>query len=712
LYLAILSYFGALLLSTIFGIDPMRSWWGNQERMNGLFTLLHFLAWLTMAVGLLKTWADWKRLLNYQVVLSAIMALIAMMQKANPNLLMFPAGPRVGGLLDNPIYMAAYQIFNLFFLALLFWRVPSRNARIVYVIIGFLDIIAFILAQSRGALVGLGAGIVAFALYVGIFSPSKKTKKVVFGGLAVLMLAYGALYAFRDVPFIATSPLARLTNFNATVSTRLIAWKIAWAGFLDRPITGWGLDNFHIIFNAKFNPESLRFGQYETWFDRSHNTVLDVLSMTGILGFITFFAMYGAIFYSTWHAYRKKWIDLPIAAILFSLPIAYFVQNLFVFDHPAGFSMSFLLFGLIIAATKGEFVGERDPETVKAVKTEGHRDAPLIMFTVIQLLAVFLVYRTSYLPFEASRISLQGNSVFSFNPAMAYNYAKTASEIPTMYKDEQSFLLSRNVISVVAGGQFNRIPQWQEIYALAKALCEEEVRRHPNNTHPLYIYARLAQEILPLIPSESATALEMYKRAIASSPKRQQLHYGLARLYLQLGQLDNAIQVFKDVRDFDPDNGMGSWNYGLTLMYDKAAQTNDESIRLEGAKEIKKAIEAPFPYALLSSRELMPLFDAFIMLKDADGLGRVVDQLTKSQYPVADTATYAQLALKMHLVGLEALAVKILAFAETVAPGTNEAYNKLLNPAPPIAPEPPVLGEGTQTLEATTRTTSGVGPRR
>ena len=107
LYVAIAAYFVALLLSVIFASDPLRAWWGNQERMNGLFTLLHFLAWLTMAVGLIKTWGQWRKLLNYEIVLSVFMAIVALLQKVYPNILLFPASPRVGGLLDNPIYMGA-----------------------------------------------------------------------------------------------------------------------------------------------------------------------------------------------------------------------------------------------------------------------------------------------------------------------------------------------------------------------------------------------------------------------------------------------------------------------------------------------------------------------------------------------------------------------------------------------------------------------------
>jgi len=360
LYFGILAYFIAIALSVVFAADPFRAWWGNQERMNGLFSLLHFLAWFTMAIGVLKNWTDWRRLLNYQIALSGIMAIVAIMQKINPNLLLFPAGDRVGGLLDNPIYMAAYQIFNLFFLALLAWKVRDRRWWWFYGVVGVLDVIAFFLTQSRGGLFGLGVGMIVFTLFLGLFHKKKKVKVALFSAIALLFVIYGTMFAFRGTDFIHNSPFKRYVNIGTSLTTRSIAWDIAWNGFLEKPITGWGFDNFHILFNEKYNPESLRFGQYETWFDRAHNTVLDVLSMTGLVGFLTFAFIYVAIFYSVIRAYKKEWIDLPIAAILFSLPVAYFFQNLLVFDHPAGFSMSFLLYGLIVAATSGEFVGMKE----------------------------------------------------------------------------------------------------------------------------------------------------------------------------------------------------------------------------------------------------------------------------------------------------------------------------------------------------------------
>lgn len=707
---AILWYFVAVALSVVFAVDPMRAWWGNQERMNGLFQLMHFLAWFVMMTGVMRTWDEWKKLLRFEVCIAGFMAIIAMLQKLNPNLLMFPAGPRVGGLVDNPIYMAAYQIFNLFFLGLLWWKETVKGWKWAYGFIAILATIAFFLAQSRGALLGLAVGLLAFACYIGIFSKNKKHKLAVFGGLAALVLGYGGLYLVKEVPLIKESPLYRLVDFNASVTTRLIAWDIAWKGFKERPLTGWGFDNFHIIFNQHYNPQSLRFGQYETWFDRAHNTVLDVLSMTGIFGFIGFIAIYLAIFYSSYRAFKKGWIDLPIAAMLFSLPIAYFVQNLFVFDHPAGFTMSYLLFALVVGATHGDFVGEKSKEEIKE-EAAGRHEAPWNTYILVTVISVFVVWTCSIMPFRISMIALKSNAVISSNPQMGINLAKEAENFGwTPYIDEQSFLLSRNLISI-AGAQPGAVksPIWQDGYQLAKQLGLEEIARHPKNTHPRFILARLAQEAFVGASSEGQVSLDQYQEAIKLSPMRQQLHFSLARLYLMAGRVDDALAVLKNVTTFDPDAGEPFWNYGLSLLYDKKDVQG-------GVDALMKSQTLAYPYRFQSGRELSVLTDALIVSGNEEVFKRFTTKLSDTDYfPRLSAAEYAQIAARFNQAKKEAWRDAFLAAAKELEPGTLAEYTKILTaPAATTTTQAPTPTSTVQAVTPTTQIATGTykGPRK
>gem|GEM_PF-494926 len=621
LYGAIIAYFVAILLSVIFAVDPQRAWWGNQERMNGLFTVLHFLLWLTMTVSVVKTWKQWRSLLIYEIVLSGIMACVSLLQIPFPKLLMFPAGPRVGGLVDNPIYMAGYQIFNLFFIVLLWLKSGNTSFKIFLAAVALLDIGAFLAAQSRGALVGLAVGVAVFVAVYAIFSNSRKTRMTVISIGLVCALAYGLVFAFRNTDAISHSFLNRLTNFSVTTETRFIAWRIGWQGFLERPLTGWGYDNFHILFNAKYNPVSLEYGYYETWFDRAHNTVVDALAMTGLFGAITYFGLFGTLFYSVYRAFRKKWIDLPSASIFVALPSAYFVQNLFVFDQPAGFTMSFLLYGLIIAATSGSFIGVKGEVADEKEKSKPQA-IPWGVFSVVMVGCLVIVWRYSVLPFRASYYSIKSNNYFAGGVLpVAYDYAVKAAAIPTPYDDEQTFLQSRNLISLVDSGAIpGKYQDWRKWHDLIVDITQRHLANHPENTHPHFIFARFLHAFSSLVPEDATLAEQQYKEAIRTSPKRQQLYYSLAQFYLAHNRKEEALDYFKQALAFDPNVGESHWYVGLSEMF-------DFSNIQEGAKEIAAALSAKAPYGLKDTREAMALTMAYEALNDKDGFRSVLKML-------------------------------------------------------------------------------------
>lgn len=633
LYYAIIAYFLALALSTITSVDPLRSWWGNQERMNGLFTLLHLFAWLTMAVGLLKHWVDWKRLLNYEVALSVFMALVTILQKPFPKILIFEASERVGGLLDNPIYMGSYQIFNLSFIALLYLKTKHRVLRTFYLIAAVVDLVAFFLTQSRGAFFGLLAVIGTFALYYSLFTKSNKARLSILGAAAASFGLYVLAYIFRASAFVSSNPiLNRLTNLQATTETRLIAWDIAWKGFLERPLTGWGFDAFHILFNLKYNPRSLEYSYYETWFDRAHNTVMDVLAMTGIFGFITYVSIFVVLILLVWKARKKGWIDLPIAAILTALPVGYFLQNLFVFDHPAAFSMSYLLFGLVIAATRPSFIGEKEETEVleeRRKRSEAKtRSAPWVAFTILQVIMLIIVWRYSVLPFKASMLSISANNYLRAGRLdEGFAFIRRAGKIPTPYVGEQAFLLSRDLIELKSRGSLQTYPEWQEVYAYAKEVNERHLEDHGRNAHPLFVYARLVHELVPIQPEgtraqEAALAERLYLRAIELSPKRQQLFFGLARFYSQIGESQKSYETLKRAVSFNENVGESWWYYGLVAWLELGKEE-------EGTKALIRAVDASDPFALRNVQDALYLARAALVQEDDETLRSVIPLLPK-----------------------------------------------------------------------------------
>lgn len=664
LLLAILAYFLAMGLSVVFSIDPLRSWWGNQERMNGYFTLLHFLGWLVMVVGMLRTWKDWELFLRAQVFIGGVVALTAIWQRwVNSELFFYKAGDRVGGVLDNPIYMGMYQMFTFFLLALLAFKTRIRGWWLAYGALGLMAVSAFGASQSRGPLVGLFLGLFAFAVFFGITSKQRRNRIASVSLVVTAIISYGALYLARGTELVKRLQLDRFVDFSSSTSTRLIAWRIAWEAFLENPLRtvfGWGFDTFHIIFNTHYNPISLRYSLYETWFDRAHNTVLDVLSMTGALGLLTYLGIFVVLFWSVYRAYTRGWIDHVFASFLVALPVAYFVQNLFVFDHPAGFVLSYLMFGLAIAATSPGFLASSIPHDQEA-KT---RALPAWVLVPVFLGAGLLVWRASILPFRASYLTIKASQLFP--QATALEAIKESMKIWTPYRDEQVFLLTRALVGV--GSSLTKVPQWEEWIAIAKAAGKEETDRHPKNSYIRYVYARLLSDTAEFVPGQAAEAEEQFKQALVYSPKRQQLHEGLARLYISQGRMDDALAQIRQIQEVDPENGYGDWLLGLTYLFDLQREQ-------DGARAVVSAIEKPYPYAPSNIREIVPIFHAYRILGRGAELDRWADRIKADDTGSGD-GPYYQFAYQSRLAGRKDLEARFVEQVERLFPGAKQRYEQ------------------------------------
>ncbi len=645
---AIVFYLAAIGFSSIFGVDPARSWWGNQERMNGLFSLLHFLAWLLMATGLIKTWAQWRRLLNFELALSVIMAFVSILQIPFPKLLLFPVGDRIGGLLDNPIYMAAYQIFNIFFALWLLVKAPAKSTKGIYACIIVVQFIAFFLAQSRGALVGVAAGLITMAIIIGATQRDKRIKRGVLGAIAIAFVAYGILFGLRNTSFVQHSPFERITTgFTVIPEPRLIAWRIAWEGFKERPLFGWGFDDFHILFNLKYNPQSLRYSQYETWFDRSHNTVMDVLAMTGLLGLIGFVAVYLALFWSLYRSYREGRLDSISLAVLGGLPVAYFVQNIFVFDHPAAFTMSYLLFALVVGVSSHHFhVPGAEPKDSPAPALGKSHDFPAITFCLVELIALAIVWRFSVLPFQASRTMIQANSAMSMRPArydLALELFRQARAIPTPYTDEQAYLAAKDLTDQAQDPSLRTSPVRDALLSLSNEVMQEELVKHPLSTNMLFLAARYYQELAIFNPTYTQMAANLYQKALTTSPKRQQLFFALADFSYRQNQIDQGLAYEKQAMQADPELGQGHLAYGISLLYRKHDQAN-------GAKEILLSQSVAFPYGLTLT-ELPTVVDAAFIAKDQAALKYLIEHYSGLGISDQYVSFYASLAQRLSAQG-------------------------------------------------------------
>jgi len=355
------------VLASLFAYDPQSAFWSNYERQEGGFQMLHYWLFFILLNLLFKTKKDWTRLFMVSIIAGTGMVLYGifsiilpenffgpytslMQGTSNPGFwsMLLNKSIRFQGSLGNPAYVAPYLMFIIFYTLYLWWdkkiRINSRSFWYLFLVLFFT--LFFVLSQTRGAFLGLIAGIFAFLIY--LILSNKNLKKAGILGMVILIILGGIVYFYRNSNFIQNLPGSRFLQISfkeRTAQTRFWTWQSAWKGFKERPILGWGPENFPAVFDKYFDQRHYLVNTpSETWFDRAHSVIFDYLAETGILGLLSYLGIYVVfylIFFRSIKIYNelknKKNLskDLPNDLqwnLLFSILIAYFVQNLIIFE--------------------------------------------------------------------------------------------------------------------------------------------------------------------------------------------------------------------------------------------------------------------------------------------------------------------------------------------------------------------------------------------
>ncbi len=359
---------GAILLATAFAYDPVMAFWSNYERAEGSFQFLHYLLFFVLLGGLFTERGHWKALMWTSVVAAGGVALYGVFSALSPDAFLGPYGGaeqpflqrlfsgayRFQGSLGNAAYVTPYFIFIAGYIAWLWHSAQTRLKAALFGILGLLlSGVFFVLSGTRGAFLGAVAGLGVAAVYYAWKQP--RVRRYIVGALAIGIVAFGGLFALRNDPRIAALPGARFLQLDftqLTAQTRFWTWNSAFQGFKDRPLLGYGPENFSVVFDKHFDPRHFKPGVGgETWFDRAHNIVLDYLASTGIVGFAAWLSFIILIFVQVARVIRQRSLSTFEEALLIGLPVAYVVQSLFLFDVLPILMNLIIVAALALAAT-------------------------------------------------------------------------------------------------------------------------------------------------------------------------------------------------------------------------------------------------------------------------------------------------------------------------------------------------------------------------
>jgi len=547
LTLSVLFWLLALFLSSIFGTDFLRSFWGNFERMSGWFTLAHFAVYFLIVTSLFKTWAEWKWLLRWSLLCSLIVGLTGLNFLLSDKSIMKIGG---GGSLGNQIYLANFVLFFIFIAWYLFRKEEKKVWKILsalYIVVG---IYIMMYNGKRGPFVGLLAGVFVAAFLYSLFTKIKKWRVIGLSVFAFLIIGGGLIFAFRQTTFVgnlpAIGPIAKTSLTTGTAETRLIAWGIAWEAFKEKPVFGWGVENFYYAFNKYYNPRSLEHGYYETWFDRSHNIFLDYLSTTGLIGFLSYLSIFAACIWVIIKRFRQKVIQLDELVFFTIFLVGYAVQNFFVFDHLSSYLVFFVVLSLI------NFFDEDKKNLLEKVKEKiSQKIVPAatnlswMPIVGVGVITIFLIYSTNVLPARANKEDYQSQILMQKDFGAGFAKMKDTLLINSYHLVDLRNDFARSIISYTQSPQVSQTPVFKEAARFALEELQKTVV-----VHPLELQSLISLSQYYALFGDLNKAEEVLAKAQELSPKRQQVTYLLVRVKVMnknyQGAIDLLNQTIKD----------------------------------------------------------------------------------------------------------------------------------------------------------------------
>jgi len=533
-----------LIISSLFGVDFSRSFWSKFERMTGLLMWFHLFG-LFLALSSTFRKKDWHKLFTASTISATIISFLAILEMAGIQRFMYSG--RGGSTLGNTSFLGTVLLFNIFLAIWLFSQKKHIGWRIYFACASVLMFIAIYLSEARAAAIATIGGIVLIGLLWWGFKLRKKIGKTVLAG-ALLLIIIGIVLLHVPGTFVNNKFV------DMTGRARVVNWEMAGQAFSEKPLLGWGPENYTLAFNKYFNPcFFLEECGGEIWFDRVHNIIYDILVTSGIIGLLAYLSIFVTLFLVFKKRYKQGSIDFWTFAVFPSLLIAYFIQNLTVFDMSA----SLLMFASVLA-----FAGSMN-------KQEGHGKKQAV-FSGILLIIIFIFTFSIFVigPFKTDYYAIAALKV-KYSPERLENYQKALDSSPLgRYQIREFFAertqsITRENVQAIHDDPNNMAVITQELdYVISE--MNKTMKEAPLDYRTLLRLANVHNVYYLINPPKIVLAEQYGNMALELSPTNQQGYWALAQTKILKREFAEAFENVQKAIDLEP-RIFFSYNIGFQL---------------------------------------------------------------------------------------------------------------------------------------------------
>ncbi|GAB3170778.1 hypothetical protein GCM10027291_22660 [Telluribacter humicola] len=461
--------------------------------------------------------ADWYRLLGTWVVVADLVALGGLffeIEKGNEY--------RIASTLGNPSYLAHYLLSSFILLGLV---ADASNIRKYFMLFaggaGVL-LAGIFFTFTRTTYIGLMLGGLTFLILQGrhlrfvSISKIKKLATVIFP--LVLLIVGFCIYHFERLAY-------SVVNTN-TVQDRFRLWRIAWQGIQQRPLLGWGTDNFPYVYQ-KYMRKSMAL--QKVWYDRSHNVFLDWFINGGLLSGLLYLAIWGLLLWYIWKtslsAFRKSLLTSWWVVSVFYL--AFNIDNL-----PNWILLLLVTFYVLNHLPEGQLRVVTNPKAIRII-------------SLAYVLAGLCIIKYSLLP-----------TTYAYLLARKYAFSYSPEEKMLLIRDmlDRGFPSNYNLAGSVADYTYTVLHSdvsdkvKHEYSQLAyRFILDESAKRPPS------LYLLLKKADLSTLLARDGEAIKSLREVLRVNPVFAMAYLRIGYLYFARKQHREALEYFNKAAEVSPE---------------------------------------------------------------------------------------------------------------------------------------------------------------
>lgn len=448
IFLFILFLIVSFFISSLLSIHPNLSFWGSYERQQGFYSLVNYLLFFTLLILNLQNFKQIRRLIIVAVMAGAVVCFYGLIQFFGLDPFLWEETAlsmgRIFSSLGQPNFFGHYLIITipLSFYSYLFIAKKLLFRFFIGLVI-LAEFICLIATYSRSAWLGfIISAVFCFIFYLSI----KKNKKFVIS-LGVLILIFFTLIfslnffkkndlnSFTNTTFI--NRLKSITDLQGgSNKIRLYYWQASFKEIKQashkRLLVGYGPDALDGVFIKYYQPDWAVYEVINTFPDRAHNWLFDVILSYGLIGLVAILWFYLYLFYKAGKFLSSQAAqsaeEIWLVAALSSCLVAYCVNNLFSFSQATTYVYLFLILAMLWF-----IVGSRKTEEIELKLIPVSKILIWIILLVTTCLFIYLEnfnqVRADYYYMQAKNEAKKNNCrgalsnmerAINYNPASAY----------------------------------------------------------------------------------------------------------------------------------------------------------------------------------------------------------------------------------------------------------------------------------------------------